>query len=280
MTEVTLPSQNGGELRVDLRRRILDFEDILRDHGGEDGAKQIPVTQYFSRGVYVREITIPAGTILTGHIHRYACMSVVLTGKMEVVTEEGPKIVEAPLVFESPAGVKRAGRCLEDCRWLTIHPYNGPELSPDDMLPFHHVDDFEELELATSDREDYHQVLEAEGVDDALIREMSERDEDYRQIPELGMWRVGPSRIEGLGVFALVPYPRGATIGAARVGRNRTQLGRFVNHAAKPNAQHIFHPHADMVIQIALEDIRPGDEITNDYRRSFNMHRQLQETQT
>lgn len=125
-----------------LRDRIVSFEQTILQ--GEQ--VEIPVTQYFCNGTYVREITIPAGVILTGKIHKHACLSVVLTGKMEVITDQGPKIIEAPLVYESPAGVKRAGRCLEECRWLTIHPWDGPELNEYQMAGQLTVDTFEQLD--------------------------------------------------------------------------------------------------------------------------------------
>ena len=125
-----------------LRSRIVAFEAIILQGEQVD----IPVTQYFCNGTYVREITIPAGVILTGKIHKHPCLSVVLTGKMEVITDQGPRIIEAPMVYESPAGVKRAGQCLEECRWLTIHPWDGPELDADQMAAELTVDTFEQLE--------------------------------------------------------------------------------------------------------------------------------------
>lgn len=124
------------------RGRIVAFEQAILQ--GEQ--VEIPVTQYFCNGVYVREITIPAGVMLTGKIHKHPCLSVVLTGKMEVITDEGPRIIEAPLVYQSPAGVKRAGRALESCRWLTIHPYDGEPLEEDAMAALLTVDTFAELE--------------------------------------------------------------------------------------------------------------------------------------
>lgn len=125
-----------------LRARIVKFENLILDGEQVD----IPVTQYFCNGTYVREITIPTGVILTGKIHKHPCLSVVLTGKMEVITDQGPKIIEAPMVYESPAGVKRAGQCLEECRWLTIHSWNGPELNEYQMASELTVDTYEQLE--------------------------------------------------------------------------------------------------------------------------------------
>lgn len=133
---------------VELRHRITEFEDILLQHDQVD----IPVTQYFCNGVYVREITIPAGTLITGKIHKHPCLSIVLTGKMEVITDEGPRVIVAPLVYESPAGVKRAGRALEDCRWITIHPHTGDELDAEAMAALLTVNTYAELEQFNQER--------------------------------------------------------------------------------------------------------------------------------
>jgi quercetin dioxygenase-like cupin family protein len=133
---------------VELRHRITEFEDILLQHDQVD----IPVTQYFCNGVYAREITIPAGTLITGKIHKHPCLSIVLTGKMEVITDEGPRVIVAPLVYESPAGVKRAGRALEDCRWITIHPHTGDELDAEAMAALLTVNTYAELEQFNQER--------------------------------------------------------------------------------------------------------------------------------
>lgn len=132
---ITIPPQQ-------LRDRIVAFEEHILQ--GEQ--IEIPVTQYFCNRTYCREITIPAGVILTGKIHKHPCLSVVLTGKMEVITDEGPKVIEAPLVYESPAGVKRAGRALEECRWLTIHPYDGEPQDEQAMAELLTVDTYEQLD--------------------------------------------------------------------------------------------------------------------------------------
>jgi len=124
-----------------LRSRIQEFEDILLTHD----QVHIPVEQFFSHGVYLRKITIPAGTLLTGKIHKHPCLSIVLSGEMEVITDQGPKHVVGPVIYESPAGVKRAGRAITECVWLTVHPYDGPERSAQDMAELLTVNTFAEL---------------------------------------------------------------------------------------------------------------------------------------
>lgn len=81
---------------------------------------EMPVAHYFSRGVYARELFIPAGTVLTGRIHKHSQINILLYGEISVLTESGIVRLKAPCVFESPAGAKRAGYAHSDTAWLTI----------------------------------------------------------------------------------------------------------------------------------------------------------------
>lgn len=82
--------------------------------------KEMPVKHRFSRGVYARELFIPKGTVLTGRIHKYSQINVLLRGDISVLTEHGIKRITAPFVIESPAGTKRAGYAHEDTVWMTF----------------------------------------------------------------------------------------------------------------------------------------------------------------
>lgn len=82
---------------------------------------EMPVKNHFSHGVYGRELLIPAGTVLVGHIHKFENMNVLLEGEMLVTTENGPQRVGAGHLVVSPPGTKRVALALTDCRWLTIH---------------------------------------------------------------------------------------------------------------------------------------------------------------
>lgn len=80
-----------------------------------------PITNHFSEGVYGREMFMPAGTILTGKIHKFSNMNVLLEGEVLVSTENGMEHVQAGFVLVAPAGAKRVFYALTDARWLTIH---------------------------------------------------------------------------------------------------------------------------------------------------------------
>lgn len=127
----------------EIRRRIQQFENVIAR--GEQ--LDIPIIQHFCAGVYLRRINIPAGAILTGNIHKYPCLSIVLSGEIEVVTEEGARRIKGPMIYESPAGIKRAMRALTDCSWVTVHANpNNLELDPEAMAEIYTVETYSELE--------------------------------------------------------------------------------------------------------------------------------------
>lgn len=80
----------------------------------------IPVRHYFSPGVYAREITIPAGTVLTGRIHKYEQLNILSGGEISVMTDDGMKRVAAPFTVVSPPGTKRIAYAHTECTWTTI----------------------------------------------------------------------------------------------------------------------------------------------------------------
>ncbi len=82
---------------------------------------KLEVIHHFSKGVYSRELHIPAGVTLVGEMHKFKNLNILSKGKMLVTTEEGMTEVEAPFTVVSPPGTKRAAHTLTDCVWTTIH---------------------------------------------------------------------------------------------------------------------------------------------------------------
>jgi hypothetical protein len=79
------------------------------------------IKHHFSPGVYARELFIPAGTLLTGKIHKFEHLNIMSQGDMSVMTEDGIKRVQAPFTVVSPAGTKRIAFAHSDTVWTTIH---------------------------------------------------------------------------------------------------------------------------------------------------------------
>jgi len=99
----------------------------------------MPVTHRFTPGVYAREITIPAGTVIVGHVHRNKCLNMALTGRAILDVNGDSKEVCAPHVFESDAGSQKAALVVEDMRWITIHanPDNITDIPTIEDMIFH-----------------------------------------------------------------------------------------------------------------------------------------------
>lgn len=101
----------------DIRDNVIAFENLMK----EQPQVTIETKHYFSKGVYAREIFIPKGVILTGHIHKYTNLNIISKGKIKVLVGEELQIIEAPATLVSPPGTKRIAIALEDTIWTTIH---------------------------------------------------------------------------------------------------------------------------------------------------------------
>lgn len=132
--------------RIAIRDRISEFEDRLSKHpsavfGDNEGC---PLKHDFVDGIYVREIRIPAGTVLTGKIHRHAHPNFLVSGTAEVVTEHGGReTLAGPLWMISKAGTKRVVVAVTDLVWITVHRTDA--LTPEEAESEIICPDFEEI---------------------------------------------------------------------------------------------------------------------------------------
>lgn len=90
---------------------------------GENSLGNGDVDHYFANGVYGRVITIPAGMVVTGKIHRFEALNILLRGVCAVSNPEtGVEYIRGPHVWVSPPTSKRAVYTLEETVWMTCHP--------------------------------------------------------------------------------------------------------------------------------------------------------------
>ena len=109
--------------KVATREQILCMEDLLLSQPDSvvGDSDRCPLTHYFTDGIYVRKIEIPAGTPLVGKIHRHEHPNFLLSGTVRMATEFGVTEITGPQLMISPAGVKRALFAVTDLVWVTVH---------------------------------------------------------------------------------------------------------------------------------------------------------------
>jgi len=76
---------------------------------------------YFAPGMYGRELTVPAGMVLTGKIHKHGHFLLCTKGRATVVDEFGRYEVSAGYMQHSKPGAKRAVLAHEDTTFVTVH---------------------------------------------------------------------------------------------------------------------------------------------------------------
>lgn len=112
-------------MQLAIRDKVFNLEAAM---------KQLPqielkVIHHFSKGVYARELHIPAGVTLVGEIHKFENLNILSKGTMIVTTEEGMREVSAPFTVVSPPGTKRAAHTITECVWTTIHGTDETDVS-------------------------------------------------------------------------------------------------------------------------------------------------------
>lgn len=85
----------------------------------------MPLKHFFAPGVYIREITMPAGTYVIGKIHKTEHFNIIQKGRLSLVNEDGTSTeLVGPMTFVSKAGVQKAMFIHEDAVWSTVHLTN------------------------------------------------------------------------------------------------------------------------------------------------------------
>ena len=102
------------------RARIIALQKAMVELGGEQG-DCYPLEHRFAPGTYARTIRMPAGSLVIGKIHKFACVNIVTKGKATVWTEYGKKEIKTGDIWISDPATQRVVLNHEDTEWTTIH---------------------------------------------------------------------------------------------------------------------------------------------------------------
>jgi hypothetical protein len=236
-----------------------------------------PVKHYFAPGMAAREMTIPAGVLITGAVHRHEHLCTISKGRIIVSTDDGMKELIAPCTLVSKAGAKRVGYAVEETVWTTYHATNETDI---DKL-------IEEItESTTSEliggsnniqllsqlaQKDYQHFLIEYGLTQELVTQLVENEFDQIGFPGWVAIEVRDSSIQGVGMFATKTIDKDEIIAPVRIGDKRTPAGRFINHSPNPNVA--FKPSIDGGLDMyALRVLRQDEELLVDYRQAMNVN--------
>lgn len=257
-----------AEYRAPMALDLPSMEKMMLDLPQEPA----PVIHRFAPGIYIREVFLPGGTFAIGHEQTTEHLNVMLKGKVHMA--DGTTLT-APMIFVGKPG-RKAGFIEEDTVWLNIYSTDETDVEKLEATYLRKSEVFKAHAQpmdTTEARDDFAVMLDDLGVSADLVQFQSENESDQIPMPHGAYtFQIGPSPIQGRGVFATAELEPGEVVGVANLNGKRTPLGRFTNHSGTPNA--VMEKNGQSIYLVACKQIsgqcggQLGDEITVDYRQA------------
>jgi hypothetical protein len=246
-----------------------------------------PIVHRFGPGVYIREGTYPANTLIVGQEHVSEHINMLLKGSINVIDSTGKVVtLKAPYMFVAPPGSK-IGYTLEEVTWQNIYATTETDVEVLEKTLFRVPDMFkkhlanqlqEQIIKHEEDRQDFQSMLKETGWKEKDVLRLSHYREDCIPFPH-GSYSVAPgdSPIQGKGLFCTSQINVNEFIAPMRLNGLRTPAGYLVNHAKEPNAMAVKMDNGDMYL-VAIKNIGGmsgaslGEEITVDYRQVMQLN--------
>jgi hypothetical protein len=83
---------------------------------------ECPVKEIFEKGLYIREMTIPAETLFLGRTHTHGHEVQLLSGSVIHITPEGRRQIDAPFSVHTTPGYQMVAFIITDVVCRSIHP--------------------------------------------------------------------------------------------------------------------------------------------------------------
>jgi len=143
------------DINLSSQKKILDFQSMLVDNADEisivthQDSLLFPLKHTFADGIYVRQMSMNASTVVVGAIHKHLHVWFLLTGNISVVTKDGLEDYVAPCYVVATPGTKRVIYANEDSIFVNIHknPTNSQDI------------EFLEKEIVAKDIKEYEEYI-------------------------------------------------------------------------------------------------------------------------
>jgi len=271
-----------SNLQVITEKKVQQLEAEFLKHEQVD----CPVVHRFGPNIYIREVTIPAGTLSIGHYQKTEHLNIMIAGRVTMVNDDGSKTeLVAPQVFVSKPG-RKIGYIHEKMIWQNVYSTLETDVEKLESMFLEKSITWQENQKAqnllltldhSSDVADYYLAIAEYGFDHETVRKQTENMDDQIPMP-FGNYKmmIANSRIDGKGVFATGNIAQGEVIAPARIDGKRTPVGRYTNHAKNANGIMVLRDNnnIDLIANKAINGCQGGnlgEEITIDYRQALSL---------
>ena len=148
----------NGDISIPYKDRIQKVEEYLISIADDKtvfgNGKEIiypSIFKYkhsFADGVYIREMKIQQGVILTGAIHKHKEVLFLLKGRLNIMTKDGVEEYIAPCYVITPSGSKKMGYTFEESILVGIHanPTNTQDIKKlEDNMVVYNWEEYDEF---------------------------------------------------------------------------------------------------------------------------------------
>lgn len=236
---------------------------------------ECPVSHHFGPGIYIREVTMPAGAFVVGHAQKEQHLNSMVAGRVVTFFDGEIRELAAPMVFESGAG-RKAMQILETTVWQNIYSTDEKDINRLEARFLDKSDAYLEheqsllcAEIIKRDQEDFRRSISNNSL--------SFGDSSVRALP-VEFDRVATVRnspIHGKGLFLNWSVDPGTVLMPASILGDITIGARYVNHSLNPNCHYI--EREGIAYLVSLRSIRgnmggsPGEELTVNYRNTTRL---------
>lgn len=104
-----------------IRRTTFDLAKKMELMPGAIVTKDVPTTDIFFEGQYIRDLPAPANHLFVTLIHKKPSVFFLLTGDVSILSEKGITRMKAPCYGFSEAGSQRVVFTHSETRWVNVY---------------------------------------------------------------------------------------------------------------------------------------------------------------
>lgn len=119
------PSERLDAFRIltsNLKTVMKEMEESIDKYEMQELEGSRKTNHVFGEGFYLRDMVIPANMYLVTEIHVTENPLFLMSGKCDIITEDGVQNIEAPWYGITKPGTQRVIYTHELCNFITVHP--------------------------------------------------------------------------------------------------------------------------------------------------------------